>query len=93
MTHAPPESTTPAPANNVSDKPQAYRRLRIWPAILFLVILAVTEIIPWFTREADSSGVLFGIIMIGPLVSMAGILVWWLFASRATFIERLVGFF
>ncbi len=68
-----------------------YRPLRIWPAILLLVVLAVSRSIP--TLVGDLTDKILMSAFFGLMGSQALLILWWLFASRATWRERLVGGF
>lgn len=64
-------------------------KLRLWPGIVLVAIL-------WLVRAWVSSGegspfkFFFGLV-IAPLAVVAGLLLWWLFASRLRWSERLIG--
>ncbi len=63
--------------------------LRVWPAILLLVLLVVARLSPHLAQEMS-----FGLFMFAvnaPLVAGLGILVWWMFGSRAAGRERWLG--
>jgi outer membrane protein assembly factor BamB len=65
------------------------RSLRIWPALVLLVLFAVTKAIPYFVTEMSRGLFMFGVF--GPVVCGLGIFVWWIFASGATTRERWLG--
>ena len=67
----------------------AVRVLRIWPAVLLLVSLWALRIIPGLYSEA-SMPVMMARFM-GPLACGGLILLWWLFLSRATIMEKALG--
>ncbi|HVU87694.1 MAG TPA: PQQ-binding-like beta-propeller repeat protein [Pirellulales bacterium] len=63
--------------------------LRVWPAVLLLVLLVVARVSPYLAQEMS-----FGLFMFAvntPLVAGLGILLWWMFGSRATGRERWFG--
>jgi outer membrane protein assembly factor BamB len=64
-------------------------RLRIWPAIPFLIFLVAAKICQLFVVEWTPT--LFMLLLFGPLVCMGGIALWWLFASRAAWRDRFLG--
>jgi outer membrane protein assembly factor BamB len=63
--------------------------LRWWPAAVLLVLMALIRSIPVILEAPPFPVVMAG--FMGPAVVGAGILLWWLFASRATLKERIVG--
>lgn len=77
---------------NEASEPSTHKRqesaLRVWPA-LFLLLGMIVSFIP----DLLNSGVqmLQGIKMMGPALCGILILLWWLFASRARWKERLLG--
>ncbi len=56
--------------------------LRVWPGVVALVALCLLWLAPFFTPDA------FFIAMMGGLACGLVVLVWWLFFSRALWIER-----
>lgn len=65
------------------------RALRIWPALVFLGLVAIGKATPYVAQELS-----FGLFMFAvnaPLVAGVGILLWWMFGSRATGPERWLG--
>lgn len=63
--------------------------LRIWPPILFLVGMLVSRFLP---RLIDTESRIPVMLMVfGPLVFGGLIILWWLFASRATMKEKVIG--
>ena len=65
------------------------RQLRIWPALVMLGLLGAVKATPYLTAELSRGVFMFSIF--GPMVFGVGILVWWMFASRATSPERWLG--
>ena len=77
-----PLRVTPPPA----DCPHT---LRVWPALILLGLLVVARISPYLAQEMS-----FGLFMFAvnaPFVAGVGILVWWMFGSRAAGRERWLG--
>ena len=69
----------------------SYRTLRLWPAWLLVACIVATR---YGTSSIDDGpSTLWMIPAFGPFLSSFIILLCWLFASRATGRERLVGFF
>ena len=75
-----------------TSKPEnsAGKTLRWWPAAMVVVFMALLRKLP-DTMEAPSLPVFMAGFM-GPAVLGMFILVWWLFASRASWKEKLIGF-
>jgi outer membrane protein assembly factor BamB len=65
------------------------RPLRSWPAALLLVGLWTVSWLPRFFEEAAPPIMMAG--MMGPLLFVLLILVWWVFLSRATVAEKVLG--
>ncbi|QDT08435.1 PQQ-binding-like beta-propeller repeat protein [Planctomycetes bacterium K23_9] len=74
------------PAGSSSD----FRPLRIWPALVLLVGMAITRFVPPMIEDAPI--LLLMVSVIGPVVLGGLLLIWWLTLSRATMKERIVGF-
>ena len=64
-------------------------RLRIWPAVPLLTFLVAAKVCQLLVGEWTRT--LFLLLMFGPLVCIAGIGLWWLFASRAAWRDRFLG--
>jgi outer membrane protein assembly factor BamB len=64
--------------------------LRIWPAILFLLAMVLLRLSPSLIE--DGPDMLPIVAAMGPIICSLLILIWWLTASRATGLERLMGF-
>lgn len=76
---------------SIQSVPSLYRPLRIWPAAILLALLAVCRFITTLWPEGPSwTWMVAGF---GPMLCGLCLLVWWVSASRATFKERIVGFF
>lgn len=70
--------------------PSAGNRLRVWPAVVVIALLWAALMIP--VRVApDEMMVQFMAAMFAPMIALALIAVWWLFASRVPWSHRLVG--
>lgn len=69
--------------------PRPAKGLRLWPALILLALLAGTR----FLGNAfdDIPPALFPVIFFGPVVAVALAALWWLFASRARILDRLMG--
>ena len=63
--------------------------LRTWPAILLVLVLWLLRIVPGFL-DTSSVPILMAQFM-GPLACAGLILLWWVFFSRATLKEKLLG--
>lgn len=67
-----------------SEKSSSRRRLRLWPGVVIAILqLLMTFVVPVIFPEAMIVGVMGG--ALGGL----GILIWWLFFSRAPWLDRL----
>jgi hypothetical protein len=81
-----PSDSTASPA---ASEPQALKRLRIWPAVLVIAI-------PWLALKvaewvAPGTPIQMQLFIWRPLATTAGILLWWIFASRIPWRDRLRG--
>jgi outer membrane protein assembly factor BamB len=68
--------------NNQIDSPASPNSLRVWPGVVAVVILCLLWLLPFVVRDTVM------ITMMGGLACSLAILVWWLFFSRAPWIER-----
>lgn len=68
-----------------------WRPLRVWPAVLLLLMGVLARFVPGWLEGGMSSYWLVG--LIGPLACAALLLIGWVTASRATWKERVCGFF
>lgn len=66
-----------------------YRPLRIWPAVLLVLLMFAAKFIP--LQFDDESTLLLIVMILGPPVLGLLVMAWWLFFSRATIIERIAG--
>ena len=78
---------TESKAQNVTDRLQS---LRVWPAVLLVVAMVLIRKLP-DTMESPSLPV-FMLGFMGPAGIGALVMLWWLFASRASWKEKLIGF-
>ncbi len=86
-------SASPVPSHDPRETREAARNLRplrVWPAVLLVLIGVLARIVPGWLEGGMSSYWLVG--LIGPLACAALLLIGWLTASRATGKERLWGF-
>jgi outer membrane protein assembly factor BamB len=74
----------PSPADAASPRP-----LRIWPALVLLAVMGIAKAGPLVVEEM--SFVIFMIAINTPLLVGLGILIWWMFFSRAPGRERWAG--
>ncbi len=65
--------------------------LRTWILWFLLPIMAIARFIPEWVQDGPSN--IWMVSAFGPFLVGFGILLWWLFASRARWTERLLGFF
>lgn len=89
MTTLPNDASTPSAPHDASAAAARPRPLRIWPALLLLGLVGAAKAVPYVVTDL-STGV-FTFAVFAPLVAGVGILLWWMLASRATIVERLLG--
>jgi outer membrane protein assembly factor BamB len=78
---------TEVPTLKHTDQPTSRRPLRLWPGVVAAVLLLLGRyVVPSVIPEAMLYGLLVG------LVGLLAIVVWWVFFSRAPWIERLGAF-
>ncbi len=65
------------------------RHLRVWPAVVCLVGLWLTRLVP--PLLGSDNPMIFMVAIMGPLVFTLLILIWWLFFSCASVLERWLG--
>ena len=88
------DGTQPKPSateNSPPERPSSeFRPLRIWPAVVLLLGMAITRFVP---RAIEETPILLLMVSVfGPVILGGMLLVWWLTFSRATMKERIVGF-
>lgn len=74
----------------VPEQRGGYRVLRVWPAVLLLVLMVAARIVPKFLEGGQ--GRYWIVANMGPALCGILLLIWWLAASRATWKERVFGF-
>lgn len=72
-----------------ADGSSVWPRLRVWPAIVLVALMWGVRLLPSMIDNPSRSVVMAS--FIGPFTCAVLILVWWLFASRARWSERLRG--
>ncbi len=89
-----PYETEPSTADvPIDQRATVYRSLRIWPVILLLLGM---WLLPKFPKLFESPSIaIFMVSMMGPALLGIFVMIWWLFASRASLVEKLfgIGFF
>jgi len=76
--------------SNSPIKPSGSRPLRVWPSVLLVVLMIVARFAPAYLEGGLSRYWMFA--MIGPMLCCLLLVIWWLAASRATWMERVFGF-
>jgi hypothetical protein len=61
-------------------------QLRLWPAIVIVVILRIL-VDGWRLLETDNIGIMMFCVMGAPLLGLLSIAIWWLFFSRVSWLE------
>lgn len=64
--------------------------LRVWPAAVLMVGMVIARWLPTLWQDGPAN--IWMSAAFGPLLLGLAILLWWLFASRASILERIVGF-
>ncbi len=91
------ETKEPANASSPTKSPPLaatgkFRTLRVWPAVLFLVVMLGAVAARFLPSLADDGSMMFlSIVMMAPAALGLLIVVWWLAFSRANAAERIVG--
>ncbi|MBI2826217.1 MAG: PQQ-binding-like beta-propeller repeat protein [Planctomycetia bacterium] len=75
--------------NDASVATTGPRPLRIWPALVLLALVGAAKAAPYLVTELSPRVITF--VVFAPLVAGAGLLLWWMLASRATMRERVLG--
>ena len=83
------DSNSTTQPRRASHEPGPFRPLRIWIPLLFLASMPALHQVPMMVD--DGPPWLWMARALGPLLCSALILLWWLFASRATWKERIAG--
>lgn len=78
-------ATFPATESKALSAPGPFQ-LRLWPAIVIVAILRLLVDGPKLI-ETDNMMVLIFCFMVGPLLGLVSIVVWWLFFSRVSWLE------
>jgi outer membrane protein assembly factor BamB len=68
----------------------APRSLRLWPAVAIAVALGVVIAVPRIV--APSTPLFFYSAFLGPMAAALLYVIWWLFASRVPWLDKLIGF-
>src|SRR5574341_563523 len=69
--------------NNQIDLPTSQKPLRVWPGVVAVALQGLFWLVPLVVRDTGM------VAMLGGLASALVVLVWWLFFSRAAWVERL----
>jgi outer membrane protein assembly factor BamB len=85
-----PPERQPAPVSAAAWQPAgpAPRDLRLWPGLVILALMWLVTTLPGWLAPATM--IQFYGMMLGPLAGGLGLLVWWLFASRIPWRDRLL---
>src|SRR5262245_9468405 len=67
---------------NQVDLPTSQKPLRLWPGVVAVLVLCLLWLVPFVFNDAAI------VPMMGGLACGAVVLVWWLFFSRAPWVER-----
>lgn len=75
-------------SETLASPPSVERRLRLWPGVAIIAVqwIAVTAIRQIYQGTQTE----FMAMMFGPMVGAGAVLLWWLFASRLRWIDRLL---
>jgi outer membrane protein assembly factor BamB len=76
---------------NDSSATKKTKAIRWWPALLLIVLMFAIRHMPGLVESPTLP--MFIAAFMGPAILSGVILLWWLFASRATWKEKLIGFF
>jgi outer membrane protein assembly factor BamB len=82
----PVEPDAPPPADVPS--PSTERRLRLWPGVVLVVLQAALIFVPGWVAPGTMTQ--FMGMFWGPVVGVAAVAAWWLFASRLRWTDRLL---
>ncbi len=78
------DATNPVPSNSNHAKP-----IRVWPPLVFIILAIAVRLLP--SQLPDGPSILPFLGAMAPIVAGLLILLWWLFASRAPWSERILG--
>lgn len=81
------ESIRPSEMNPISDR--GLKSLRIWIPILLVPAMGLVRFVPRMVENGPS--MIWMASAFGPFLIGALVMAWWLFLSRASFLERVVG--
>jgi outer membrane protein assembly factor BamB len=84
-----PEEQAPAASAPVGQPAPAEPRLRLWPAVVLLILQWLLILIPGWVAPVTRAH-FFGWVL-GPIIGAAALAVWWLFASRLPWADRGLG--
>src|SRR5262245_29492196 len=68
--------------NNQTDLPTSQKPLRVWPGVVAVALQGLFWLVPLIIRDTGM------VAMLGALACGLALLVWWLFFSRASWVER-----
>jgi outer membrane protein assembly factor BamB len=73
-------------------EPTSRKPLRLWPGVACAIVLVVGRyILPEVARDAEVGSVPIGLVsVLGGMLAAVGIVVWWMFFSRAAWLERVI---
>lgn len=75
--------------DNSSSSPQRKQSLRWWPAAIILALMLLIRLLPVVIDSAPLPVLMLG--FMGPMIAALLIFPWWLFASRTSIREKLLG--
>lgn len=88
MNEKDPDGSNTGKATDPND-PVRFRPLRIWPAAVLGVLLLATRFVPQMIK--DGGDTLMMVSSLGPILCSLFLLIYWLLASRANWLERVIG--
>ena len=84
-------STETAEPTAAISEPKPHKPLRVWPAIVLLLVMAVAKVLSQIIEDGPSQ--IWMVSAFGPLLcGVLLVLFWWLALSRASWPERVLGF-
>jgi outer membrane protein assembly factor BamB len=84
------EASVAGSSSETSVSSPKFRPLRIWPALVLVVLMVLARFGPAYLEGGYSN--YWMISVFGPLLCCVLMLIWWLASSRATWKERVFGF-